>query len=176
MLIRLLDHFCKPCGFFLRDSPVFEEGGKEQLTRAAVHLVNQLFCLALGDLVAAHKRLTDKSGFRSLDSPLINTLLDDGISGILVPADAARQDVYVGIRPEGFIVQEDGPFSCTLKGVEVMGRDISVLSYNNASLNPTVRSIIGAQYHVDAGSGAVRFALNPRKVLLFAKDTETRIK
>lgn len=90
-------------------------------------------------------------------------------------ANAADQDVYVGIRPEGFIVQEDGPFGCTLKGVEVMGRDISVLSYNNASLNPTVRSIVGAQYQVDPGSGKVRFALSPRKVLLFAKDTEARI-
>lgn len=90
-------------------------------------------------------------------------------------ADMEDQDVYAGIRPEGFMVQEDGPFSCTLKGVEVMGRDISVLSSNEASLNPTVRSIIGAQYHVNAGDSKVRFALNPRKVLLFSRDTEERI-
>lgn len=90
-------------------------------------------------------------------------------------ADMEDQDVYVGIRPEGFVVREDGPFSCTLKGVEVMGRDISVLSSNEACLNPTVRSIIGAQYRVDTGSSKVRFVLNPRKVLLFTKDTEERI-
>lgn len=95
-----------------------------------------------------------------------------GLSG----QDLGERDVYVGVRPEGFVPDMDGALFCGLRGVEVMGRDISVLSYNNASLNPTVRSIIGAQYHVDAGSGAVRFALNPRKVLLFAKDTETRIK
>lgn len=106
-------------------------------------------------------------------SPIAGSVSASDNSGL--SADMEDQDVYVGIRPEGFMVQEDGPFSCTLKGVEVMGRDISVLSSNEASLNPTVRSIIGAQYHVNAGDSKVRFALNPRKVLLFTKDTEERI-
>ncbi len=129
--------------------------------------------LCIGEETVLSVRELQAPSFGDVSSSAGNA---SGAGNSEVLSDAARQDVYVGIRPEGFIVQEDGPFSCTLKGVEVMGRDISVLSYNNASLNPTVRSIIGAQYHVDAGSGAVRFALNPRKVLLFAKDTETRIK
>ena len=129
--------------------------------------------LCIGEEAVLSVRELQAPSFGDVSSSAGNA---SGAGNSEVLSDAARQDVYVGIRPEGFIVQEDGPFSCTLKGVEVMGRDISVLSYNNASLNPTVRSIIGAQYHVDAGSGAVRFALNPRKVLLFAKDTETRIK
>ena len=129
--------------------------------------------LCIGEEAVLSVRELQAPSFGDVSSSAGNA---SGAGNSEVLSDAARQDVYVGIRPEGFIVQEDGPFSCTLKGVEVMGRDISVLSYNNASLNPTVRSIIGAQYHVDAGSGAVRFALNPCKVLLFAKDTETRIK
>ena len=129
--------------------------------------------LCIGEEAVLSVRELQAPSFGDVSSSAGNA---SGAGNSEVLSDAARQEVYVGIRPEGFIVQEDGPFSCTLKGVEVMGRDISVLSYNNASLNPTVRSIIGAQYHVDAGSGAVRFALNPRKVLLFAKDTETRIK
>lgn len=95
---------------------------------------------------------------------------------MILPAGGVEdQDVYVGIRPEGFIPQEDGPFSCLLKGVEVMGRDVSVLSSHEASLNPTVRSIISAGYSVNTGSDRVRFALNPRKVLLFRRDTQERI-
>ena len=129
--------------------------------------------LCIGEEAVLSVRELQAPSFGDVSSSAGNA---SGAGNSEILSDAARQDVYVGIRPEGFIVQEDGSFSCTLKGVEVMGRDISVLSYNNASLNPTVRSIIGAQYHVDAGSGAVRFALNPRKVLLFAKDTETRIK
>ncbi len=88
---------------------------------------------------------------------------------------ATDQKVYVGIRPEGFVLQEDGPFSCALSGVEVMGRDISVVSTHSASLNPNVRSIVDAENKVDAESAAVRFRLKPNKVLLFHRETEERI-
>ncbi len=57
----------------------------------------------------------------------------------------ADSNVYAAIRPEGFRLQEDGPLCCELDGVEVMGRDISVVSRNKASLNPTIRSIIGTE-------------------------------
>ena len=37
------------------------------------------------------------------------------------------QPVTVGIRPEGFILTENGPFAASLSRVEVMGRDVSVI-------------------------------------------------
>ena len=57
----------------------------------------------------------------------------------------ADGNVYAAIRPEGFRLQEDGPLHCELDGVEVMGRDISVVSRNKASLNLMIRSIIGTE-------------------------------
>ena len=57
--------------------------------------------------------------------------------------------MYVGIRPEGFLLREDGSFRCELSGIEVMGRDISVLCTNKASLNPTVRAIIGTENNIN---------------------------
>lgn len=87
----------------------------------------------------------------------------------------ADRDVFVGIRPEGFLLKEDGAFVCKLKGIEVMGRDISVVSTNEASLNSTIRSIISSENKVDTGSAAVRFDLRPKKVFLFDKETEERI-
>ena len=86
-----------------------------------------------------------------------------------------NQEVIVGIRPEGFILQEDGPLSCDLNGVEVMGRDISVVSTSPYSLNPAIRSIINAENRVGAAGDKVHFALKPAKVLLFDKETEERI-
>lgn len=86
-----------------------------------------------------------------------------------------NQEVYVGIRAEGFILQENGPFCCELSGVEVMGRDISVISTNKASLNPSIRSIISTENHVDTKKATVSFALKPHKVLLFHKETEERL-
>jgi multiple sugar transport system ATP-binding protein len=84
--------------------------------------------------------------------------------------------VYVGVRPEGFILKDDGPLCCTLTGVEVMGRDISVVSTHEASLNTAIRSIIGTDNKVDTEKEKVRFALNPAKVHLFDHETEDRIR
>lgn len=83
--------------------------------------------------------------------------------------------VYVGIRPEGFVLSEDGALTCKLDRVEVMGRDISVISTNKASLNERIRSIISADNRVDAAKENVRFQLLPHKVFLFDKDTEERM-
>lgn len=91
-----------------------------------------------------------------------------------VPENIERE-VYVGIRPEGFVPKADGPLSCSLRGVEVMGRDISVVSFHKASLAPVVRSIISTENMADIGSTTARFALLPHKVFLFDKETEERI-
>ena len=85
------------------------------------------------------------------------------------------QEVSVGVRPEGFQVCEDGPLCCDLKGVEVMGRDISVLGWHKASLNPMIRAMMSGGPAVQADRALVRFSLNPAKVLLFHRDTEERI-
>ena len=98
-----------------------------------------------------------------------------GEDAVMDVEGVADREVYVGIRPEGFVLKEDGPLCADLSGVEVMGRDISVVSTHEASLNPTVRSIIGTDNHVDTGKETVRFALMPRKVFLFDKETEERI-
>ena len=56
-----------------------------------------------------------------------------------------------------------------------MGRDVSVVSYNDASLNPVVRSIVDADNKIDRDSEFITFALKPHKVFLFNKETEVRI-
>ena len=86
------------------------------------------------------------------------------------------QEVYVGIRPEGFVLDPNGPMHCVPTNVEVMGRDVSIVSKNEASANPLVRSIINADNNnVDVASGDVRYTLKPHKVFLFNKETEERI-
>ncbi len=94
---------------------------------------------------------------------------------VLDTAGVEDQEVFVGIRPEGFNLDSEGPMTCTLNNVEVMGRDCSVVSTNPASLNPVVRSIINSDNKVDKGLGYVKFSLKPHKVFLFKKGTEERI-
>jgi len=98
-----------------------------------------------------------------------------GEDAILEVSGVEDQDVVIGIRPEGFILDENGPLNCNLENVEVMGRDSSVVSTNKASLNPVVRSIIDADNKVDTENGIVRFSVKPHKVFVFNKETEERI-
>lgn len=99
-----------------------------------------------------------------------------GEDAVLDVRGVPDQEVYVGIRPEGFILKEDGPLCCALSRLEVMGRDVSVVSTHPCSQNLTIRSIIAAENSVNTASATVRFALKPRKVFLFNKETEERIR
>ena len=87
----------------------------------------------------------------------------------------ADQEVWAGVRPEGFILQEDGPLSCELNRVEIMGRDISIIAGHKACTAQTIRAIIGADTGVNTAASQVRFALKAGKVFLFHKETEERI-
>lgn len=98
-----------------------------------------------------------------------------GEEAVLSVRGVEDQPLTVGIRPEGFLLREDGPLSLDLVRVEVMGRDISVVSTSEVSINPTVRSIIDAEMRLKVKEEKVHFALRPSKVLLFHKETEERI-
>ena len=83
--------------------------------------------------------------------------------------------VFVGVRPEGFVPAEDGALTCKLSNVEVMGRDVSIVSSNKAMLSQTIRSIVDADYKISVDAEYVKFNLKPHKVFLFDEYTEERI-
>jgi multiple sugar transport system ATP-binding protein len=98
-----------------------------------------------------------------------------GEDAVMDMASVADQDVYVGIRPEGFEPAEDGVLNCDLSAVEVMGRDVSIVSTNAASMNPVIRSIVGSDYKVDVTAKTIRYNLKAHKLFVFNKETEERI-
>ena len=98
-----------------------------------------------------------------------------GEAAVLDTPGVSDQEVFVGIRPEGFTLDENGPFTCELKNVEVMGRDVSIVSHHKNALSPIVRSIINADNKVEMTSGTVSYTLKPHKVFIFNKETEERI-
>jgi multiple sugar transport system ATP-binding protein len=65
---------------------------------------------------------------------------------------------------------------CALNGVEVMGRDIIVVSHHDACENTVIRSIISTSQRVDTSGATVQFALLPDKVFLFDRTTGERIR
>ena len=104
-----------------------------------------------------------------------NSQLYIGEESVLSLQNVPDQEVTVGIRPEGFTLQQGGPLTCSLTRVEVMGRDISVVSTHPCSENVSIRSIINAETKVDPEARTVRFALKPHKLYLFHPQTGERI-
>ena len=99
-----------------------------------------------------------------------------GDEPVLDVSGAPEVEVWAGIRPEGFIPDANGPLTCQLRGVEVMGRDISVVCAHEKCEAAQIRAIISAENAIDEGSATVRFSLKPRKVHLFDRATEARIR
>ena len=99
-----------------------------------------------------------------------------GSEKVLNVPGAEDQEVYAAIRPEGFMLEDDGPLSLKVDRVEVMGRDISVVSTHPSSENAAIRSIISSENRKKASELAVaRFAVKPYKTYLFNRETEKRI-
>ena len=119
-----------------------------------------------------------------LGTPPINVLSGKVAGGkvyigedmVLEVSGVEDQEVIIGIRPEGFVLDENGPLQCSLSNVEVMGRDVSIVSTNPASIKPRVRSIINADNKVELDATTVRYSIKPHKFFLFNKETEERIR
>ena len=120
-----------------------------------------------------------------LGTPPINVFEGEVVDGKLyigedevLAVDVPDCKVYAGIRPEGFVpdtTESKYALNCQVTNVEVMGRDVSVVSSHPAMLSPSVRSIIDSDYKVEKDVGSIKFALKPHKVFLFDRETEERI-
>ena len=84
------------------------------------------------------------------------------------------QEVYVGIRPEGFIYNENGKLTLNVDHIEVMGRDKSVVSTHPSSTKATVRSIIDSDVALP-DTTQLKFDIKPNKIFLFNFNTECRL-
>ena len=98
-----------------------------------------------------------------------------GEEAVLDVPGVVDQPVTATIRPEGFVLAENGALTCNLNRVEVMGRDISVVSTHPLCENESIRSIISAENIAQITGDKVRFDLKEDKVFLFHKETEQRI-
>ena len=98
-----------------------------------------------------------------------------GSEAVLDVPGKADREVWVGIRPEGFIPDDQGPFTCKMDRVEVMGRDVSVVSTHPQMTGRCIRSIVSSENRFHPDQKTVRFRLKPHKVFLFDKESEERV-
>ncbi len=104
-----------------------------------------------------------------------NGALYIGRERVLEVEGVANGTLFAAVRPEGFVLREDGALGCALRSVEVMGRDISVVCTHPDCQSPSIRAIIDAQNQVNPGAVDVRFAIKPSKLLLFDCESGARI-
>ena len=102
-------------------------------------------------------------------------LLLDGQKALAVPG-APDGPVWAGIRPEGFVPVADGPVTCGLNRVEVLGRDTSIVCTHPACQTDTLRAIVRPEELTGPVGDTVHFALKPDKVFLFGREDELRIR
>ncbi len=108
------------------------------------------------------------------DGNVVDGKLYIGEEAVLDVPGVENQEVTVGIRPEGFVPDAEGAMTCNLTSVEVMGRDVSIVSTHSASLNPLIRSITDADAASSVSGATVRYNLKPHKVFLFEKQPDEK--
>ncbi len=99
-----------------------------------------------------------------------------GTDKVLAVPGLADGPVTVGIRPEGFVPEENGPLCCGLNRLEIMGRDVSFLCTHAGCQTDTFRAIRQSDGTEGAHGDTVRFRLKPAKVLLFDPETGARLR
>lgn len=110
------------------------------------------------------------------DGRIENQWLYIGQDRVLPAAGLPEGNVTVGIRPEGFVPEDNGPFCCGLNRMEVMGRDVSFLCTHDGCQAGTFRAIRQSDGTEGSHGQSVSFRLKPGKVLLFAPETGARLR
>ncbi len=98
-----------------------------------------------------------------------------GDDRILDAKGISDMDVKAAIRPEGFSLSDNGALRCKLSSIEIMGRDISIISENAHCESSKIRSIISSEISVDTSKKVVCFDVNPKKVFIFDGETGKRL-
>ncbi len=91
----------------------------------------------------------------------------------IMKKDAPDGEVYLGIRPESFLKDENGALTLALKRIEVMGKDISMVLSHEKAEEPLIRAIIPSE-SIGVYSGE-KVKMSLKKAFVFDKTTGERI-
>ena len=103
-----------------------------------------------------------------------NTLVLEGFPLKKLKNNYLDLEVYIGIRPEGFIfTNNDKSLHFKINNIQTMGKDILVNAYSESSINKEVKIIINHELGEDVKE--FKALVNLDKVYIFDKKTELRI-
>ena len=94
-------------------------------------------------------------------------LINGKVIGTTKGADG---EVAIGIRPEGYIIDKDGPLELNVYMVETIGRDTALIIKVPDTENDTFRVIVDAGNRIKPGE-VVKMKIKPNKMFIFNKET-----
>ena len=127
-----------------------------------------------GKLFIGEEEIMDVSDLQ-LDATDVDRVEEPATEPVVEPENNDRK-VFVGIRPEGFVYDENGVFTLDVTRIEVMGRDKSIVSKHADAVSETIRTIIDSDVKLPSDATQLKFSLKPNKVHIFDAETEERIK
>ncbi len=83
---------------------------------------------------------------------------------------AKDQEVVIGIRPEGFVVNEKGTFELNIDLVETIGRDTSLIVHDPTKEKGTFRAIVDSKHRIKPGD-VLKVSIKPEKLYIFDKES-----
>ena len=83
--------------------------------------------------------------------------------------------VLVGVRPEGYEIEDKGALSLQPQFVEMIGRDMSLVASHPDALTPSIRVVLAMDEFKFNPNQAIRMKLKPHKTFVFEKDTGRRL-
>ena len=89
---------------------------------------------------------------------------------IIGKINSKNADVLIGIRPEGFVMDEKGTLDLVVDMVETIGRDTSLIIENPTKNGETFRAIVDSQHRIKPGD-VVKTSVNPLKTFVFNPNT-----
>lgn len=85
------------------------------------------------------------------------------------------REVVLGVRPEGYIPNDNGALALDRQFVETIGRDLALVVKHKDSLVDSFRVIIASDNISLGNKDVVKFDLNPNKTYIFDKEDGRRI-
>ena len=98
-----------------------------------------------------------------------------GEERVMAAQGIADGEVVLAVRPEGLVPSKTGVLSLSLRGVEVMGRDVSILADGEFAKTSPVRAIIDGDDVGKLSANSVKFNIKQTKAYIFDKNTEKRL-
>jgi multiple sugar transport system ATP-binding protein len=83
--------------------------------------------------------------------------------------------VLIGVRPEGYDIDEKGPLSLQPQFVEMIGRDMSLVASHPEALTPSIRVVLTTDAFKFNPKELIKMKLKAHKTFVFEKDTGRRL-